>query len=108
MILRVKEKDRRRPFRTPAIWAIGPLAMFGCAGLFYFLPTDAQLVFPVWGSIGLVFYFLYGYRKSHLALRIPTPAGGEDLLAEVRPLAELAADETDIPEAAGDNPARRE
>ena len=27
----------------------------------------ALIVFPVWGGIGLVFYFLYGYRKSQLA-----------------------------------------
>lgn len=95
MMLRIREKSRHRPFRTPALWLVGPLAMIGCAGLFIFLPPGAQLVFPVWGSIGLVFYYLYGYRKSHLALGIPTPAGGEDLLAEVRPLADLAQSEED-------------
>lgn len=93
MILRIKEKDRRRPFRTPFIWVVGPLAMLGTLILFYYLPAEAQWVFPLWGSIGLVFYFLYGYRKSHLALGINTPAGGEDLLAEVRPLADLAPDD---------------
>lgn len=99
MMLRIKEKDRHRPFTTPAIWIVGPLAMLGCAGLFYFLPGEAQLVFPVWGSIGLVFYYLYGYRKSHLALGIATASGGEDLLAEVRPLADLAPDEDATEEA---------
>ena len=93
MILRIKEKDRRRPFRTPFIWVVGPLAMLGTLILFYYLPAEAQWVFPLWGSIGLVFYFLYGYRKSHLALGINTPAGGENLLAEVRALAELAPDD---------------
>jgi APA family basic amino acid/polyamine antiporter len=93
MILRIKEKDRRRPFRTPFIWVVGPLAMLGTLILFYYLPAEAQWVFPLWGSIGLVFYFLYGYRKSHLAPGINTPAGGEDLLAEVRPLADLPSDE---------------
>jgi APA family basic amino acid/polyamine antiporter len=89
MILRVKDKDRYRPFKTPGIWIVGPLAMIGCVTLFLFLPPDAKLVFPVWGGIGLVFYFLYGYRKSHVARGLYDPTGGEDLLAEVRPLADL-------------------
>jgi APA family basic amino acid/polyamine antiporter len=67
MILRVTEIDRHRPFKTPAIWVVAPLAMLGCIILFLYLPREAQLVFPIWGSLGLVFYFLYGYRKSHLA-----------------------------------------
>ncbi len=67
MILRVTEIDRHRPFKTPAIWIVAPLAMLGCIILFLYLPREAQLVFPIWGSLGLVFYFLYGYRKSHLA-----------------------------------------
>ena len=24
------------------------------------------MVLPIWGGVGLVIYFLYGYRKSHL------------------------------------------
>jgi APA family basic amino acid/polyamine antiporter len=92
MILRVKDKSRVRPFRTPAVWLVGPLAVIGCVVLFLFLPPDAKLVFPVWGAIGLVFYFLYGYRKSHVALGLYTPAGGEDILAEIRPLADYIED----------------
>ena len=95
MILRIRERDRHRPFKTPLIWVVGPLAMLGTLVLFYYLPAEAQWVFPIWGSIGLVFYFLYGYRKSHLALGVETPAGGEDLLAEVRTLAELAPEDED-------------
>ncbi|MGR9108625.1 MAG: amino acid permease [Gammaproteobacteria bacterium] len=86
MILRFKDPMRYRPFRTPAVWLVGPLAVTGCLILFFFLPTDAKLVFPIWASIGLVFYFLYGYRNSHVARGLLTPSGGEDLLAEVHSL----------------------
>ncbi len=86
MILRVRDPDRTRPFRTPAIWVVGPLAVFGCVVLFLFLPMDAKLVFPVWAAIGLVFYFLYGYRKSHVALGLATPSGGEDIISEIHSL----------------------
>ncbi|MBE7526206.1 amino acid permease [Nitrosomonas sp.] len=88
MILRVKDKKRIRPFKTPAIWLIGPLAITGCIILFLFLPLDAKLVFPIWTAIGLVFYFLYGYRKSHVLLGIDTPSGGENLIEPIRSLAD--------------------
>jgi APA family basic amino acid/polyamine antiporter len=90
MILRIREKDRRRPFRTPLIWVVGPLAMLGTLILFYYLPAEAQWVFPIWGSLGLVFYFMYGYRKSHLALGIDPLASGEHLAAEVGLQAEIS------------------
>ena len=92
MILRVKEAKRPRPFKTPAIWLIGPAAVAGCLVLFLFLPPGAKLVFPIWSAIGLLFYFSYGFRKSHVARGIATPSGGENLLAEVRPLADLGND----------------
>jgi APA family basic amino acid/polyamine antiporter len=66
MMLRKKDPDRHRPFRTPFVWVVAPVAMVGCIVLFLFLPPAAKLVLPVWGGIGLVFYFLYGYRKSHV------------------------------------------
>ena len=66
MVLRRTDPTRARPFRTPAVWLIAPLAMVGTVGLYVSLPLDAQLVLPLWGGLGLVFYFLYGYRKSHV------------------------------------------
>jgi len=94
MILRIKDKSRTRPFRTPAIWLVGPLAVIGCITLFLFLPADAKLVFPIWSGIGLIFYFLYGYRKSHVARGIGTPTGGEDIISPVRPIADCDPEDT--------------
>ncbi|MER0217200.1 MULTISPECIES: amino acid permease [Nitrosomonas] len=94
MILRIKDKSRVRPFRTPIVWLIGPLAVLGCITLFFFLPDDAKLVFPIWSGIGLIFYFLYGYRKSHVGRGVDTPAGGEDIISQVRPLADCDPDGT--------------
>lgn len=94
MILRIKDKNRVRPFRTPIVWLIGPLAVLGCITLFFFLPADAKLVFPIWSGIGLIFYFLYGYRKSHVGRGVDTPAGGEDIISQVRPLADCDPDST--------------
>jgi len=69
MVLRRREPDRPRPFRTPAIWLVGPLAFAGCAFLLYQLPMNTQLTFLQWTAAGLVVYLLYGYRKSPLAGR---------------------------------------
>ncbi len=66
MILRVRDPGRARPFRTPLVWVVAPISVTGCVVLFWFLPFDAKMVLPVWGAIGLLFYFLYGYRKSHV------------------------------------------
>jgi APA family basic amino acid/polyamine antiporter len=66
MILRRTDPGRHRPFRTPAVWLIAPLAMVGCVGLYFSLPTDAMLVLPLWGAFGLLLYFVYGYRRSHV------------------------------------------
>ncbi|WP_291841105.1 APC family permease, partial [Brevundimonas sp.] len=66
LILRVKEPNRHRPFKTPLVWIIAPISAAGCAFLFWNLPHDAKMVLPIWGGIGLVIYFLYGIRKSHM------------------------------------------
>lgn len=66
MVLRRTAPDRPRPFRTPALWIIAPLTIIGCLGLYASLPLTAILVLPVWGGIGLVVYFLYGRRHSHV------------------------------------------
>lgn len=66
MVLRVKDPGRKRTFRAPLIWLVGPLAVAGCLLLFANLSGKTLMVFVVWALIGLVFYFAYGYRKSHM------------------------------------------
>jgi len=66
LVLRVKDPGRTRPFKTPLVWVVAPLSMLGCVGLYLNLPFDAKMVLPIWGGIGLLVYFLYGYRKSHV------------------------------------------
>ncbi|GAA0323455.1 amino acid permease [Sphingomonas oligophenolica] len=68
MVLRVKDPSRKRPFKTPAVWIIAPLAIVGCIGLYLSLPLIAILVLPVWGVIGLLVYFLYSRSRSHVGL----------------------------------------
>jgi basic amino acid/polyamine antiporter, APA family len=66
MMLRKTEPNRERSFRTPALWLIGPLTIAGCIFLFFNLGFESMIVLPAWGAIGLVIYYLYGYRTSHV------------------------------------------
>jgi APA family basic amino acid/polyamine antiporter len=66
LVMRYTHPDRARPFRAPMLWLFSPLAILGCLVLFFFLPWQAKLLFPVWSGIGLVLYFTYGYRHSHV------------------------------------------
>jgi APA family basic amino acid/polyamine antiporter len=67
MVLRKQQPERARPFRTPLVWIVCPLAVLGCALLFVNLSNVAKIVFIVWALIGLVIYRTYGYRRSQLA-----------------------------------------
>lgn len=67
LILRKRDPNHPRPFRTPAVWVVGPLALAGCAFLMFSLPMRTQITFLVWTVIGLVVYAMYGYRKNPLA-----------------------------------------
>jgi APA family basic amino acid/polyamine antiporter len=66
MILRRKDPSRRRPFRTPAVMIVAPLAIIGCIGLYLNLVPVAIAVLPGWGAIGLLIYFGYSRRRSHV------------------------------------------
>ena len=67
MALRRRDPLRHRPFRTPAVWVIAPLAVFGCVGLFVFLTPDAKTVFFGWLAVGLIVYFAYARQNSNVA-----------------------------------------
>src|SRR3954464_8296197 len=67
MILRKRDPGRPRPFRTPAIYIVAPLSIAGCLLLFVNLNMESKLLFVSWTILGLIFYFLYGYRHSNVA-----------------------------------------
>jgi APA family basic amino acid/polyamine antiporter len=67
MVLRFTDPNRPRPFRTPILFVVAPLSIAGCLLLFFSLGIESKELFTFWTLAGLVFYFLYGYRKSHLA-----------------------------------------
>ena len=66
MILRRTNPDRPRPFRTPLYFLVCPLAAVGCVFLFFQLSGYTELMFLGWTTIGLVVYFLYSRRRSHV------------------------------------------
>ena len=65
-ILRRRQPDRERAFRVPALPLVATLTVGGCVFLFLNLPLAAMLVLPIWGGVGLVIYYLYSYRMSHV------------------------------------------
>ncbi|MDR7098905.1 APA family basic amino acid/polyamine antiporter [Lysobacter niabensis] len=68
MVLRKTEPNRPRPFRTPLVWIVGPLAIAGCVLLFFSLGWNPTIkFFCFWAILGLLVYFLYARRRSHLA-----------------------------------------
>lgn len=67
LILRKREPNRRRPFRTPLVGIVGPLAMAGCMLLFWSLDGVTKTMFIAWVAVGLVVYFSYSRKRSVLA-----------------------------------------
>ena len=66
MVLRKKDPGRHRPFRTPGVWIVAPLAILGCLYLYKSLPLIAILVLPAWGAVGLLIYFAYSRQRSYV------------------------------------------
>src|SRR4249919_1621336 len=66
LVLRRTDPDRHRPFRTPAVGIIAPIAIVGCIALYVMLPPVAIAVLPGWGAVGLLIYFFYSRSRSHV------------------------------------------
>ena len=73
LVLRKTDPSRPRPFRAPAIWIVAPLAIVGCAYLYFSLDLLAILVLPAWGAIGLLIYFGYSRSRSYVGRGIAEP-----------------------------------
>jgi APA family basic amino acid/polyamine antiporter len=69
MVLRVKDPNRARPFRTPFVPLVPLAAIVSCGYLMIKLPGLTWLRFVIWLAAGLLFYALYGFARSRLTRR---------------------------------------
>jgi APA family basic amino acid/polyamine antiporter len=69
LILRRREPNRARPFRTPLALIVAPTAILGCLYLFISLPVATQERFFIWMAFGLVIYFVWSRGRSLIAER---------------------------------------
>jgi APA family basic amino acid/polyamine antiporter len=67
LVLRSREPDRERKFRTPLAPVVGAIGILGCIYLFISLPNRTQIFFVSAQVIGLILYFIYGNRAAEKA-----------------------------------------
>jgi APA family basic amino acid/polyamine antiporter len=65
-LMRYISPAAERPFRAPLIWLVAPLGILLCLMMMIYLGWQNWVRLFVWMAIGLVIYFAYGQRNSHL------------------------------------------
>ena len=66
LILRKKQPDTHRPFKTPFSPYVPLFGILACIGVTLFLNLYAWIAMGIWLSVGLIVYFVYGKRHSKL------------------------------------------
>jgi APA family basic amino acid/polyamine antiporter len=69
LVLRIREPNLPRPFKTPFVWFVAPMGALSAGYLMAYLDKETWLRLIVWLVIGLVIYFSYGRVHSVLASR---------------------------------------
>jgi len=77
LIMRYKEPNAARPFRTPFFPWIPILGIFSCLVLMFSLPVENWLRLFVWLLIGFAIYFFYS--RHHSSLRKMNEAGAKPI-----------------------------
>ncbi|HMA40796.1 MAG TPA: amino acid permease [Gemmatimonadales bacterium] len=67
MVLRVREPNLPRAFKTPAVFIVAPLGAISALYLMISLPWRTWERLIIWFVVGIVIYAVYGVRKSKLA-----------------------------------------
>ena len=67
LVLRIREPELPRAFRTPLVWFVAPMGVISALYLMISLPWKTWERLIIWFVIGIIIYFLYGARRSKLA-----------------------------------------
>jgi APA family basic amino acid/polyamine antiporter len=73
LVLRVREPNLPRKFKTPLVWFVAPAGAISALALMLALPWPTWRRLIVWFAIGIVVYFLYGFKHSRLAREESAP-----------------------------------
>jgi len=65
-VMRVKNPEAVRPFRTPLVPLVPILGIIVCSGMIISLSQETLLSAGVWMIVGLFIYFLYSKKNSNL------------------------------------------
>ena len=65
-VLRVKNPDAVRPFKTPLVPLVPILGVLVCSAMIFSLSTETLISALVWMAVGLVIYFVYSKKNSTL------------------------------------------
>ncbi len=72
LFLRKQRPELHRPFRTPGVPFVPILSALVSFALMAGLPWHTWERLIIWMGLGIVFYFLYGYRHSRLRAGLPS------------------------------------
>jgi len=64
LVMRRRDPDTPRVYRTPLAWLVGPATILGCLYLFSNLQLKTQLFFAAWNLIGLGCYVAWRARRA--------------------------------------------
>ena len=66
LVLRVREPNLPRVFKTPAVWFVAPAGAVSALYLMASLPGRTWVRLAIWLAVGLAVYAAYGYKNSKL------------------------------------------
>src|SRR6478735_2770798 len=69
LMLRKTNPEIPRPFRTPFVPVVPVLGILICGYMMINLSHDTWLRLIIWMALGIIIYFAYGRKNSHLAKR---------------------------------------
>ena len=67
VVLRVREPNLQRAFKTPWVWFVAPAGAVSALYLMVSLPGRTWMRLLIWFVLGMFIYFGYGIQKSKLA-----------------------------------------